>query len=177
MVIVTKNHYLLASKIHHITLDENVNWIDVRNKHGRNISMKQCTYAITVIYAPEGVQTNNHQINANEQRECRIDIRHGVDAHKVFRDMVEQIREQMTDQLYLDKALEKMLGSVDLDTLGKRDTRDDDSMDAYLLSPPKAQRPQRASKNKKPTKLRLKKGKNDRGTKKVRRTGKAKRKH
>lgn len=175
MVIVTKNQYLLASKIYHITLDENVNYIDARNKHGKNVSVKQTNYTIQVIYAPEDLSTPNHQQRNSEQRECSITIRSGVDAHKVFRDMVEQIREQLTDQLYLDKALEKMLGSIDLETMNKKDKRDDDDLDAYLLvAAPKTSK----SKPKKlKTKMRLKKGKHDRSSKKVRPTRKTKRRN
>ena len=35
MVIVTKNQYLLASKIHHITMSEHIDYLDVRNSSGR----------------------------------------------------------------------------------------------------------------------------------------------
>lgn len=127
MVIVTQNQYLLASKIHHIVMDENVNYIDGRNAAGKMISIRDVNYVIQIIYSPENVNSSNGQLsNSNDQRECSVTIRSAVNAHKVFRDLIQQIREQMPDQLYLDTALERMIASADLETLQAKDQREDD---------------------------------------------------
>ena len=109
MVIVTKNQYLLASKIHHITMSEHIDYLDVRNSSGRMTSVKNCWYNLSIIYSPETTQQghNNGLGRGDEIRECAVQIRTAVDAHKVFRDLIQQIREQMPDQLYLDTALER----------------------------------------------------------------------
>ena len=148
MVIVTQNQYLLASKIYHITLDENMDYVDYR-ENGRISSKLLKKYVISIIYAPETAGS------LNDQRECTITIGSAIDAHKIFRDLVEQIREQNPDQLYLDRALEKMLSGVDI---------------TYLTSKDKA------DKIKKQILKRKRKGhSDDRSTKKVRKSRKAKR--
>jgi hypothetical protein len=149
MVIVTQNQYLLASKIYHITLDENMDYVDYR-ENGRISSKLLKKYVISIIYAPETT-------SLNDQRECTITILSAIDAHKIFRDLVEQIREQNPDQLYLDRALEKMLSGVDI---------------TYLTSKDKA------DKIKKQMLKRKRKGhSDDRSTKKVRKSRKAKRRN
>jgi hypothetical protein len=156
VVIVTQNQYLLASKIHHITMDEVVNYVDVRNQHGKNISLRDTHYVIQIIYAPDNVNTNNGQIrNQEEQRECSVTIRTAANAHKVFKDLIQQIREQMPDQLYLDTALERMLSGVNLTTLVDRD--EDDKKHEFVMT------------------LKALEKKNDRCAKKVRKPRKTKR--
>lgn len=157
MVIVTQNQYLLASKIHHITLDENVNYIDARNKYGKSISIRDVTYQITIIYSPDSVigVNNSTSRSAEEQRECSVVIRSATNAHKVFKDLIQQIREQMPDQLYLDTALERMIANIDLTSLIESDVRNKE--DEY---------------SDKPT---IMEKKHDRKSKKIRKSGKAKR--
>ena len=121
MVIVTQNQYLLASKIYHITLDESVEYIDYR-ENGKLCSKRVKKYTIQIIYAPDTPTNNNGR---DESRECVVNITSAVDAHKVFRDIVEQIREQNPDQLYLDKALEKMIAATDIDYLTTKDKVDE----------------------------------------------------
>jgi len=161
VVIVTQNQYLLASKIHHITMDENVNYIDAKTQSGRNISIRDVHFTITVIYSPELVQTSNSGTlrNQEEQRECTVVIRGAVNAHKVFKDIVEQIREQMPDQLYLDTALERMISGVDVSALALKDEDDKKDDLAGLFT----------------TLNQIKRSLNDRSTKKVRKPGKTKR--
>ena len=156
MVIVTKNQYLLASKIHHITIDENVNYVDVRTTTGRTISLRDAHYVIQIIYAPENVNTNGNNVRNNDEfRECSITIRSAVDAYKVFKDLIQQIREQMPDQLYLDTALERMIAGTDMSSLVEKDENDEE--DKFTAS------------------LTLVEKKNDARSKKVRRPRKAKR--
>lgn len=134
MVIVTQNQYLLASKIHHITMDEQVNYQEVRGANGKQKTIADRYYQITIIYSPESVtNSNGNQIrSSDEQRECSVIIRGAVDAHKVFHDLIQQIREQMPDQLFLDKALERMIANADFDLIEKADKRKKDDLDSLF---------------------------------------------
>ncbi len=153
MVIVTQNQYLLASKIHHITMDEQVNYQDIRDERGRHRSIKDVHYVIQIIYAPENVNSNNGQLRSNdEQRECSVTIRTAVNAHKVFRDLIQQIREQMPDQLYLDTALERMISQIDLATLQAKDDQDKDEMAIFGITAVEKKNDRKPKKARKPRK-------------------------
>lgn len=153
MVIVTQNQYLLASKIHHITMDEQVNYQDIRDERGRHRSIKDVSYVIQIIYAPENVNSNNGQLRSNdEQRECSVTIRTAVNAHKVFKDLIQQIREQMPDQLYLDTALERMISNMDLATLQAKDDKDDQEMGLFNLKAVEKKNDRKPKKARKPRK-------------------------
>lgn len=146
MVIVTQNQYILASKIHHITMDERVEYLD-STRNGRTYSVANKYFQISVIYTPDYTQSQHQNgTRYDETRECSVIVRGHVNAHLVFKNLIQQIREQMPDQLFLDRALESMLGGVDLDALRDKD------LDDKLLAEEEY----------------------DRGTKKVRRTRKAK---
>lgn len=125
MVIVTQNQYILASKIHHITMDEQISYDEVRAPNSRYISVKTKYYQITVIYSPDMSQSQHNNGRHDEIRECSVIIRGAVNAHLVFKNLIQQIREQMPDQLYLDKALENMLAGVDMTLLAEKDSNDD----------------------------------------------------
>lgn len=112
IVIVTKNQYLIASKIHFITLNEGHEYVEVGHGYQRN-TYKELIYNIHIVYSSDTTSTNNNNsnhINRDEHRECNVSIRGKVNAHKVYRDLIRQIREQTPDQLFLDKALEALLG-------------------------------------------------------------------
>ena len=163
MVLVTQNQYILAHKIHHITLDEVVNHDEVRSRVGKVISKKDISYIIHVVYSPEEVSTQNSGMMKNnyEQRECTVTIRNVVNAHKVFRDLIQQIREQMPDQLYLDTALERMIATnsvVSVDDKGQYEDLNEDEDDDWGHLPTYRE-----------------KRKYDGGSKKVRKSGKTKR--
>ena len=116
MVIVTQNQYLLCNKIHHICLNEHV-----ENNHYGSVDryIKELTYNITILYVADSAANNgiggNHR---DELRECTVNIRGKVNAHKVYRDLIRQIRDQMPDQLFLDKAFENIIG-YDLEMVEK----------------------------------------------------------
>lgn len=131
MVIVTKNQYVLAHKIHHITMDQQISYQDVKIANNKYKTVKDVYYNITILYVPE---TNVNNNNRDEVRECNVIIRGAVDAHKVFSSLIEQIREQMTDSLYLDKALENMLSTVDVKSLEIKDKSEGDKDDKYESS-------------------------------------------
>lgn len=109
MVIVTKNQYILANKIHHITLDEHKEVLEYR-KSGKWHSEIINKFTITLYYTPDNGATNN---NFNDVRECSVYISDKYDAKSIYKDLISQIREQMPDQLYLDKAFENLLKQED----------------------------------------------------------------
>lgn len=106
LVIVTTNQYLIASKIHFVNLNEDSEHIDLGFGEHRK-SFKKLTYNIHIVYTAES--TGNTNSTRDEHRECNLTIRGKVNAHRVFRDLIRQIREQTPDQLYLDAALEALL--------------------------------------------------------------------
>lgn len=117
VVIVTKNQYILASKVHHVVMDEQVQFQDVII-NGKDECVKNIWYQMTIVYSPFDVSTNqNNHSNSEDMRECSVIMRDIKDAHRVFRDVVRQIREQIPDQMYLNKALEQMLGNFKEDDL------------------------------------------------------------
>lgn len=131
MVIVTQNQYILASKINHVTMDEQINTLELISANGRRYSIIDRYYQITVIYTPENSLTQNQYGNTSgnrgdEVRECVVIVRGAVNSHLVFKNLIQQIREQMPDQLYLDTALERMLTGVDMDSLKDKDSQEDD---------------------------------------------------
>lgn len=158
MVIVTQNQYILASKINHVTMDEQLNTMELRQPNGRLYHVIDRYFQITVIYTPEASQTTNSYGNTNgnrgdEVRECSVVLRGAVHAHTVFKNLIQQIREQMPDQLYLDTALERMLTGVDMDALKDQDTRQDDFKleisHAIKPSPKKVRKPGKAKRTSK----------------------------
>lgn len=124
MVIVTKNQYLIAHKIHHVTMDELVEYNDVKNNQGRSVSIRDVRYVINIVYCPEPSASTSSNHRFDEQRECSVTIRKAVDAHNIFKNLIQQIREQMPDQLYLDTALERMLAGTDIEKLIRTDEDD-----------------------------------------------------
>lgn len=123
MVIVTQNQYILAQKINHITMDENIDHQEVRSNNGRYRTITDRYYQITVIYTPESSQaSNSNQLSRDpELRECSVILRGAMNAHLAFKDLIRQIREQMPDQLYLDTALERMIADADTESLKDKD--------------------------------------------------------
>ena len=126
LVIVTESNYLICESIYHVTLDcvdtdnELVSAINNAMKLQRKLKVKptklqtsvnkakeRARYKITINYAPVPVSQNTGRIDT---RECDIVIYGFSNASRIFRDIVEQIREQMPDQLYLNKLVDKLLG-------------------------------------------------------------------
>jgi hypothetical protein len=122
MVIVTRNHYVIAAKIHHITLDENIDYVDVRSKSGRYKSVPRQKYTITMVYVADGGSNNSN--NRDDVRECVIELGSKYDAHLIYRDLIKQIREQMPDQLYMDTALDHLLNQYPIDQIAESEKND-----------------------------------------------------
>jgi hypothetical protein len=117
MVIVTQNQYILASKIHHITLDEDSDYQDLWVGSRKRTTIDKF-YRITVVYAADSShQSNGNFKSSDDYRECVVNISSKEHAYKVFKNLIQQIREQMPDQLFLDKALEKLLSEPVPETL------------------------------------------------------------
>lgn len=145
MVIVTENQYILAQKIHHITMDERVEYAEIRSSAGRYRTIKDSYYQILVYYTPE-VTAAGHHNGREDIRECQVTVRGHVNAHRLFKSLVSQIREQMPDELYLNKALEDMLAGIDEKNLELKDN--DDRMclkeDSSVASTKKVRRTRKA---------------------------------
>lgn len=148
IVIVTKNQYLLASKIHHIVLNEGHDYVDVRTKSGRTIGASESTYTINIIYTPEVTNVNN---NREERHECTVTMRGRVHAYRVYKDLINQIREQMPDQLFLNKALEQLLSEDDFIKIANAEAEDDRKCEEtmYDRRPKKIRKPRKAKRNSK----------------------------
>ena len=110
IVIVTQNQYLIASRIHYINLNESYEYVDIGHGSNRR-SVKEFHHNIHIVYTPDhGTPSQSLSSTREDYRECNVTIRGKVNAHRVYRDLIRQIREQMPDQLFLDKALETLLG-------------------------------------------------------------------
>ena len=124
LVIVTPNCYLICEAIHHITVSdsdkEEKQFITRRkpNRRGirktsskRNKAAQSKIYQITIEYVPlSNSQKNISMSNSNrETQTVTINVCGQERCYGLFRDMVSQIREQMPDQMYLDKIVEKIL--------------------------------------------------------------------
>jgi hypothetical protein len=120
MVIVTRNHYVLAAKIHHVTLDEDIEHIDIKDRRGRYLTVSRPKYVITIQYSPDIGQNGRDEI-----RECTITLIDKCDAHSVYRDLVQQIRDQMPDELYLDQAIDRLLNQYSLENKAESDKKED----------------------------------------------------
>jgi hypothetical protein len=111
MVIVTQNQYVLATKIHAVTLSEDHEWVDL-TVNGKRTNVKEYKYVLSIIYTPDLTgQNTNHK---DETKECSVTLRGKVNAYKVYKDLVSQIREQMPDTLFLHQAIENLLKQEDL---------------------------------------------------------------
>lgn len=122
LVIVTKNQYIIASKIHHIVLNEGYEYHDVRNSAGRMIGVRENTYQIHIIYTPDSSSNNNGR--GEERHDCTVTMRGKVDAYKVYKDLIRQIREQMPDALFLNTALERLLSDADFEAIANSEEQD-----------------------------------------------------
>lgn len=125
VVLVTPNMYLIASKILHITMDEHVNYIEVRQSTGKFKTHFDKYFNINIIYETEVVSNQNPgfggKSHSGDTRECSIEIRGATNAHKMFNNMIEQIRNQMPDVLFLNQAVEALFNQVDTKFLEDKD--------------------------------------------------------
>lgn len=116
-------------------MDEQHDYKEVKKSNGRTFTTLDRYHQITIVYSPENVSGLSGQIRSNEdQRECSVIIRGAVNAQKVFHDLIQQIREQMPDQLYLDTALERMISGTSFETIEKQDNHDHWEMDMHEIS-------------------------------------------
>ncbi len=114
IIIVTKNQYICASQVHAVLLDEEHNYIDVSEIPRKVKRVKENVYTIKVTYTPEDSavsqrsSSNNHG-NGDGTYEACVEIKGYKNAHDIFATLVNQIREQQPDQLYLQKFIDDLL--------------------------------------------------------------------
>jgi hypothetical protein len=121
MVIVTQNQYILASKIHSVVLNEEGEWKDV-HVNGKLVSVKEQVYTIHVTYSPDLTATTMGGNSRDDTRECTCTLKGKVNAYTVYKDLINQLRDQMPDQLFLDKAIENLLNQ---DSMAKIKTEEE----------------------------------------------------
>jgi hypothetical protein len=113
MIIVTRNQYICAQKIHHVLLDEEIDTINLSN--GRDLLRRK--YMISVVYTAESQAQNSREDN----RECNVIVYSRKEAYLLFKDLCNQIREQSPDAHYLNKVLENFLSEEEIAEIGKLD--------------------------------------------------------
>lgn len=155
MVIVTKNKYIVADKINHVVLHENINWVDIRGKNGKPLSVREVTYSLEIQYVVVGGQGNSR-----DTQTTTIALSSRKNALGVYKSLVEQIREQHPDQLYLDKALELLFTDIK-DELSSSNIDEDyeDMSDKEWATPTGFSRASDTKKPRKPGRAKLKRKK------------------
>lgn len=119
IVIATRNQYILAKHIHSVVLTERFQTIEV-NKNNKYYSIVLNTYEIQVIYTPDG--PSSPQGRFDERADTSVTIIGKKNAYSVYGDLISQIREQCPDQLYLDKALERLLDEKNINKMNIEET-------------------------------------------------------
>lgn len=111
ITICTSRIFILCEAINHITLraePENVGY------SGTIIPY----YVVTIAFV-QGSRNNNNQNNHREDSYVEVKVIGEEIALKVFKEVVQQIREQLPDEKYLDTMMENILSGA------KEDTHDD----------------------------------------------------
>ena len=160
MVIVTKNQYLLCEKIQHIIMNEQVQYQNYQ-KGGKTYAKKEYVYDIQIMYLPEGASAHNGgNVSQHDYMHCQVRIRGKVDAYKVYKDLIQQVRESMPDKLFLDKAMENLLTDEDFEIMAEQEKQEDYYNEAEEDLPvPMLMAPRSKKKSKKKTKTKVKKKK------------------
>jgi len=137
IVIVTRACYLLCEAINHISVNEASDeckkeeaW-SASNRRGRKKKKKpsrptkamiaqkiqNAPYQIIIDFVPVSRGNPNQQQRSSTDESTTVAITvYGRDrCLALFAEMVEQIREQLPDQMFLDKIVEKLLGEVEGD--------------------------------------------------------------
>jgi hypothetical protein len=124
VVIVTKQCYLLCESINYIAVneanDENKeDYNSIWNRRGRKkkltarqkkaLETKQYNIIIDFIPVVKNPAGQSHHKSGGDNTSVAITVTGRERCLDLFRDMVSQIREQIPDQLFLDKLVEKFL--------------------------------------------------------------------
>jgi hypothetical protein len=125
LVIVTKHCYLLCESINYISVEEaeeekannSLFVLPKKKKLKRKLTRQQQlmealetkarVYEITIDFVPVAHPASNGGSRRDDRSAVTIMVRGYTECLALFKDMVHQIREQMPDQLYLDKLVEK----------------------------------------------------------------------
>ena len=102
IAIVTSRTFLLCESINSIMMDSD--W----QQRGRNVVRQ---YNIDIRYNP--IPRNNNSGRGSDEHSVSIQVVGEKAALKLFKELVQQIREQCPDQAYLDKMVDNILnGSI-----------------------------------------------------------------
>lgn len=111
IVVVTSRCFLIAERITYITLQDRFvdNYVVKKKLFGKDKTINQPVPRchISLSYDIKPVVVNNGYTPEAQHIDIEFDSK--TEALQVFTAMVEQIREQSPDELYLDKLMERML--------------------------------------------------------------------
>jgi hypothetical protein len=128
IVIVTSQCYLLAEAINYIVINEvddsnDKEWrprtVKARKMHGNNkvqreYIMERKPFHVVIDFVPKGTpQTAPKQSSSDESSVVTVTVQGLRRTLKVFQDIVTQLREQIPDELFLDRLVERFLADVD----------------------------------------------------------------
>lgn len=130
VVIVTSQCYLLAESLNYIIINEDDDsdsreWqpktaknrkVRRNNKVVRDYILERKPFNIIIDFVPKGQPQNaaHHNKNSNDESSVITISVQGLNRTlRVFQDIVSQLREQIPDELFLDKLVERFLADVD----------------------------------------------------------------
>ena len=122
LVIVTDQCYLICESINFITVNDRQDqdrdsiWSTSHKNKRKFRSLKEkrrfiddeATYSIVINFIPE-VKGAGVLSKKDTAEEVNISVKGRKNCLSLYKEMVSQIREQLPDQLYLDKMVEKIL--------------------------------------------------------------------
>jgi hypothetical protein len=101
MVIVTKRCFVVAERINYVSVEE-------ENEGSR--TKRKIRYQVIIHYTPK--QNPNNSNSRHENESCSVYTYNKKVAEDIYRDIVDQYREQNPDELYLDKVVAALLEGV-----------------------------------------------------------------
>lgn len=104
IVIATDMMYLVGKRIYSIYIDE-----DIETRYVKRRKVDIASYLIKVTFEPDDLAQNPNSSRSNDIMTVEYKVYGRSRALHAYRDIVQQIREQCPDQLYLDKIAERFL--------------------------------------------------------------------
>jgi len=116
VVIVTKKCYLICERVNYITIEEeclDMNRADKFGTRSKNISVPY--WNIHIDFEPFIPQNSNSPRSRSDESSVMVKVGDKDIAYKLFSEIVNQIREQIPDQLFLDRLAREFLTEGALD--------------------------------------------------------------
>ena len=112
ITLVTSRVYLLCERINHIIMQAEYEQTHRHNPHSGLI----VSYNIYISFTP--LASASHSQIGDEERQMIVKVHGEKHSQRLYNEIVTQLREQLPDQMYLDKMLDKILS-------GENDIHDD----------------------------------------------------